>query len=75
MPHIDSFQENGYTKEEMKMVWETKKIFSDPEIQVNPTCVRVPVFYGHQKPSILKQKQKYPAQKREKFYPHPRISN
>ncbi len=39
--------ENGYTKEEMKMVWETQKIFNDPSITVNPTCVRVPVFYGH----------------------------
>jgi aspartate-semialdehyde dehydrogenase len=47
LPHIDVFQENGYTKEEMKMVWETRKIFDDPEIRVNPTCVRVPVFYGH----------------------------
>jgi len=47
LPHIDVFQENGYTKEEMKMVWETRKIFEDDEIQVNPTCVRVPVFYGH----------------------------
>jgi aspartate-semialdehyde dehydrogenase len=47
LPHIDSFQENGYTREEMKMVWETQKIFADSEIQVNPTCVRVPVFFGH----------------------------
>ena len=47
LPHIDTFQENGYTREEMKMVWETQKIFDDPGIQVNPTCVRVPVFYGH----------------------------
>lgn len=47
IPHIDSFQENGYTREEMKMVWETQKIFGDASIQVNPTCVRVPVFYGH----------------------------
>ncbi len=47
LPHIDTFQENGYTKEEMKMVWETQKIFADPDIMVNPTCVRVPVFYGH----------------------------
>jgi aspartate-semialdehyde dehydrogenase len=39
--------DNGYTKEEMKMVWETKKILEDDDIQVNPTCVRVPVFYGH----------------------------
>ncbi len=47
LPQIDLFMENGYTKEEMKMVWETQKIFSDPNISVNPTCVRVPVFYGH----------------------------
>ena len=47
LPHIDDFQENGYTKEEMKMVWETHKIMEDERIRVNPTCVRVPVFYGH----------------------------
>jgi aspartate-semialdehyde dehydrogenase len=47
LPHIDAFQDNGYTREEMKMVWETQKIFGDPGIQVNPTCVRVPVFFGH----------------------------
>ena len=47
LPHIDVFQDNGYTKEEMKMVWETQKIFGDPDIVVNPTCVRIPVFYGH----------------------------
>jgi len=47
LPHIDVFQDNGYTREEMKMVWETRKIFDDPAIQVNPTCVRIPVFFGH----------------------------
>ena len=47
IPHIDDFQANGYTREEMKMVWETQKIFSDDRILVNPTCVRVPVFFGH----------------------------
>ena len=47
LPHIDQFQDNGYTREEMKMVWETQKILDDPEILVNPTCVRVPVFFGH----------------------------
>ncbi|HET6432610.1 aspartate-semialdehyde dehydrogenase [Dyella sp.] len=47
IPHIDDFQPNGYTKEEMKMVWETRKILEDPSIAVNPTAVRVPVFYGH----------------------------
>jgi aspartate-semialdehyde dehydrogenase len=47
LPHIDVFQDNGYTKEEMKMVWETQKILGDSDIKVNPTAVRVPVFYGH----------------------------
>jgi len=47
LPHIDIFMDNGYTKEEMKMVWETRKIMGDESIQVNPTAVRVPVFYGH----------------------------
>ena len=47
LPHIDVFLENGYTKEEMKMVWETRKIFEDETIKVNPTAVRVPVFFGH----------------------------
>jgi aspartate-semialdehyde dehydrogenase len=47
LPHIDVFMDNGYTKEEMKMVWETRKILEDEDIMVNPTCVRVPVFYSH----------------------------
>jgi len=47
LPHIDVFQDNGYTKEEMKMVWETNKILEDDDIKVNPTAVRIPVFFGH----------------------------
>ncbi|ODR87712.1 aspartate-semialdehyde dehydrogenase [Shewanella xiamenensis] len=47
LPQIDKFMDNGYTKEEMKMVWETQKIFGDDDILVNATAVRVPVFYGH----------------------------
>jgi aspartate-semialdehyde dehydrogenase len=47
VPQIDVFMDNGYTKEEMKMVWETQKIMGDPGIRVNATTVRVPVFYGH----------------------------
>jgi aspartate-semialdehyde dehydrogenase len=47
LPQIDVFLDNGYTKEEMKMVNETKKIMGDDSIQVTATCVRVPVFYGH----------------------------
>ena len=47
VPQIDQFQDNGYTREEMKMVWETRKILGDPRLRVSATCVRVPVFYGH----------------------------
>ena len=47
IPEIDSFQDNGYTREEMKIVWETRKIFEDETLMINPTTVRVPVFYGH----------------------------
>ncbi|MCH9644631.1 MAG: aspartate-semialdehyde dehydrogenase [Gammaproteobacteria bacterium] len=47
VPKIDRILDNGYTKEEMKMVWETQKILADNTISVNPTAVRVPVFYGH----------------------------
>jgi aspartate-semialdehyde dehydrogenase len=47
IPQIDSFEDNGYTREEMKMVWETQKILGDGSVMVNPTAVRVPVFYGH----------------------------
>ncbi|MCF6354065.1 MAG: aspartate-semialdehyde dehydrogenase [Candidatus Polarisedimenticolaceae bacterium] len=47
LPQIDAFQENGYTREEMKLVLETRKILDDDTILVNPTAVRVPVFYGH----------------------------
>ena len=47
LPHIDAFMDNGYTREEMKMVWETRKILEDPDLRVNPTAVRVPVYTGH----------------------------
>ncbi|MEZ5585055.1 MAG: aspartate-semialdehyde dehydrogenase [Candidatus Competibacteraceae bacterium] len=61
LPHIDVFQPNGYTKEEMKMVWETQKIMEDATIQVNPTTVRVPVFYGHSEAVHLETRQKITA--------------
>ncbi len=61
LPHIDAFQDNGYTKEEMKMVWETQKIFADHNIQVNPTCVRVPVFFGHSEALHIETDQKISA--------------
>ncbi len=47
IPAIGEFQANGYTLEEMKMAWETRKILENDAIDVNPTCVRIPVFYGH----------------------------
>ncbi len=61
IPHIDAFQDNGYTKEEMKMVWETKKIFEDESILVNPTAVRIPVFYGHSEAIHIETKDKIDA--------------
>ena len=62
IPHIDMFMENGYTKEEMKMVWETKKILEDDDIVVNPTCVRVPVFYGHSEACHIETRDKISAE-------------
>ncbi|MEE4204128.1 MAG: aspartate-semialdehyde dehydrogenase [Halieaceae bacterium] len=62
LPHIDTFQDNGYTREEMKMVWETRKIFGDESIQVNPTCVRVPVFYGHSEAVHIETRDKLDAE-------------
>ncbi len=61
LPHIDVFQDNGYTKEEMKMVWETRKILEDDSILVNPTAVRVPVFYGHSEAVHIELKRKLSA--------------
>lgn len=61
LPHIDVFQDNGYTKEEMKMVWETRKIMGDDSIQVNPTAVRVPVFYGHSEAVHIETRDKLTA--------------
>jgi aspartate-semialdehyde dehydrogenase len=58
IPHIDEFLENGYTKEEMKMVWETRKILGDDSIMVNPTAVRVPVFLGHSEAVHLETRRK-----------------
>ncbi len=58
LPHIDTFQDNGYTKEEMKMVWETRKIMGEPAMLVNPTAVRVPVFYGHSEAIHIETKTK-----------------
>ena len=62
LPQIDVFMDNGYTREEMKMVWETRKIFEDDSIMVNPTAVRVPVFYGHSEAVHIETRDKISAQ-------------
>ena len=62
IPQIDDFQDNGYTKEEMKMVWETRKIFEDDAIQVNPTAVRIPVFFGHSEAIHIETRKKLSAE-------------
>jgi len=61
VPHIDTFQDNGYTREEMKMIWETRKILEDPHIRVNPTAVRVPVFFGHSEAVHIETRRKITA--------------
>lgn len=61
LPHIDVFMDNGYTKEEMKMVWETHKILGDDSIRVNPTAARVPVFFGHSEAVHIETRDKISA--------------
>jgi aspartate-semialdehyde dehydrogenase len=63
LPQIDVFLDNGYTKEEMKMVWETKKIFEDAAILVNPTAVRIPVFFGHSEAVHIETRDKITVEK------------
>jgi len=74
LPHCDSRQENGYTREEMKMFWETQKILNDPDIMVNATAVRVPVLYGHSEAINLETIQKISAaEAKEILYKAPGI--
>ena len=61
VPQIDRFEANGYTREEMKMVWETRKIFGEPAMRVNSTTVRVPVFYGHSEAVHIETRRKLTA--------------
>ena len=61
VPHIDDFQDNGFTKEEMKMIWETHKIFENDGVQVSPTCVRIPAFYGHSEAVYVETKSQIDA--------------
>ena len=58
LPHCDVFLDNGYTREEMKIVWETKKILGDEGILVNATAVRVPVFFGHSEAVHIETREK-----------------
>ena len=62
LPHCDEFLANGYTREEMKIVWETRKILGDENIRVNPTAVRVPVFYGHSEAVHIETRKKASAE-------------
>lgn len=57
IPHIDLFYENGFTKEELKLVYETHKILGDNNIEINPTAIRVPVVYGHSESIYLELNQ------------------
>ena len=63
VPHIDVFLDNRYTKEEMKMVWETQKIMGDTSIAVNATAVRIPAFFGHSEAVHLETREKISAEK------------
>lgn len=67
LPHIDDILENGYTREEMKIVWEMRKIFNDPELAINPTAVRVPVFYGHSAAVHIETSDKITAKQAEEL--------
>lgn len=59
IPQINDFEENGFTKEEMKMVDETKKLLEDPSIEITPTCVHVPVLYGHSESIYVETEKPY----------------
>jgi aspartate-semialdehyde dehydrogenase len=61
VPHIDVFGEKDYTKEEYKMVYETRKIMGDESIRVSPTCVRIPVWYGHSESINIETEKKLSA--------------
>jgi aspartate-semialdehyde dehydrogenase len=62
VPHIDQFQDNRYTREEMKIVWETQKILGDKKIAINPTAVRIPAFFGHSEAVHIETERKISAE-------------
>ena len=67
VPKIDRLLENGFTREEMKMIWETRKILEDADIMVNPTCVRVPVYLGHSEAVHLETRTKVTVPEAQKL--------
>ena len=67
VPKIDRLLDNGFTKEEMKMIWETQKILESADIMVNPTCVRVPVFWGHSESIHLETRRKITVPEAQKL--------
>jgi aspartate-semialdehyde dehydrogenase len=67
LPEIDVFLDNGYTKEEMKMVWETQKILEDDNLRINPTAVRVPVYYSHSEAIHLETREKLTVEQTRKI--------
>lgn len=68
LPHIDTFQENGYSREELKLVAETRKILGDPEIRISATAVRVPVFYGHSESVNVETEEKIEVAEARKLF-------
>ena len=68
LPHIDVFENNGYTKEEMKLIHETKKIFGNNKIKITATAARVPVFYGHSESVYLETKDHISIKKLKNIY-------
>ncbi len=67
IPHIDKFQENGYTKEEMKVTWETRKIFSEPELAVSCTAVRIPTLRAHSESIVVETEKEVTAEAARKI--------
>ena len=68
LPHIDVFENNGYTKEEMKLIHETMKIFGNNKIKITATAARVPVFYGHSESVYLETKKQISIKKLKSIY-------
>lgn len=68
IPHIDAFQENDYTKEEMKVVWETQKIFNDKNIKISCSCVRIPIMRAHSESIVVETKKEINVQQIKKIF-------